>query len=725
MPVSSIALLLIGGSLAGGVVCAWLAAFAWHRRDVPAAKPFGGFMIAAGIWSVAYAGALLAEDAGTIGALLATADLAAAGIPPLWVIFTLAYTGLDRYRRPAVYAALWAVPAVYAGLIVTAPFHDFVDLAVEFRTVADVTAPVLVRGSPYWASATVAYLLVFVGYGVLGRFLLSARQMYRRQTAAIIGGSLLPMVGNVVFVVGIGYRTGLDPTPLTFAVGGAVAGWALFHYDFLSVAPLASDLLLDELPDPVIVLDTDDRIVDHNEAAADAFADGRLTGREIDTVAPALLDRVATGEPVGMADPDDPDGRALFAPRTTEITGPRGEERGRLIVLRDVTIQQRRMDRIEALQATTERLIEAQIDDEVAEVAVSFVQRILGQEIAVVFLAEDGRLRPAAVSSAVEDACDGRPPDLTGEAAPLFEQYDAGKTGVLTGEDWEWEPFETARLESALVLPLGDHGVLCIASDAGTEYSPEDRQFATILAGATETALDRVAREQQLRENRRVVRQRTEQLEFLNGVLRHNIRNAVQVIDSNAQLLAGDLEGDDRERVDRIRERSAGLSELTGKIRSITETLTSDSDRVWPVELGPTLSVAIERVEEEQDLAVEANVDNNQAVLANDLLADVFEAVVRNAASHADDGSVSLEIEIQPMGEWLQVRIADEGPGVPDHIKESLFERDIGVSQTAHGFGLYFVAVMMDLYGGDVWFEDNDPTGAIAVLEFQRPIDEQ
>ncbi|WP_248299358.1 sensor histidine kinase [Halorhabdus amylolytica] len=725
MPAPSIDLLLIGGSLAGGVVCAWLAAFAWHRRDVPAAKPFGGFMVAAGLWSVAYAGALLAGDAEIIAALLVTADIAAAGIPPLWVAFTLAYTGLDRYRRPAVYAVLWAIPIAYAGLAVTAPLHGLVDIAVEFRTVAGVTVPTLVRGVPYWASVSVAYLLVFVGYAILVRFLLSASPVYRRQGSAIVGGSLFPVVGNALFVVGIGSRTGLDPTPLTFALGGVIAGWALFRYDFLSVTPLASDLLLDELPDPVLVLDIDDRIVDHNDAAIDAFDGGQLTGRNVEAVAPNLLDRVASGDLVRATNPNDPGETALFDPRDTEITDSRGDCRGRLIVLRDVTVQQRRMDRIEALQATTERLIEARIDDEVADVAVSFVERVLGQEIAVVFLADEGRLRTAAVSSSVEDAIDGRPPDVTAETAVLFEQYDAEETGVLTGSDWGWSPFETLDVDGVLALSLGEHGLLCIASREGTAYSAEDRQFATILAGATETALDRVAREQQLRESRRVVRHRTEQLEFLNGVLRHNIRNGVQVIDSNAQLLARDLQGDDKERVDRIRERSAELSELTGKIRSITETLTSDGDRVWAVDVGAPLSAALERVEAEHTLTVKGDVDDDQTVLANGLLADVFEAVVRNAAEHGDDASATVEIEIRPMGEWLQVRIADEGPGVSDHLKESLFERDVSVSQTAHGFGLYFVAVMMDLYGGDVWFEDNDPTGAIAVLEFQRPSAEE
>jgi len=68
----------------------------------------------------------------------------------------------------------------------------------------------------------------------------------------------------------------------------------------------------------------------------------------------------------------------------------------------------------------------------------------------------------------------------------------------------------------------------------------------------------------------------------------------------------------------------------------------------------------------------------------------------------------------------VQVRVADNGPGISDELKTTMFERSISNDQTAGGFGLYFVSVMMDLYSGKVWYEDNDPTGAVAILEFQR-----
>lgn len=65
-------------------------------------------------------------------------------------------------------------------------------------------------------------------------------------------------------------------------------------------------------------------------------------------------------------------------------------------------------------------------------------------------------------------------------------------------------------------------------------------------------------------------------------------------------------------------------------------------------------------------------------------------------------------------------------PGMTDEMKETVFERNVATSQTSHGFGLYFVSVLMNLYGGTVWIEDNDhresgsKPGAIAVLEFQQ-----
>ncbi|EMA28366.1 ATP-binding protein [Haloarcula japonica] len=54
---------------------------------------------------------------------------------------------------------------------------------------------------------------------------------------------------------------------------------------------------------------------------------------------------------------------------------------------------------------------------------------------------------------------------------------------------------------------------------------------------------------------------------------------------------------------------------------------------------------------------------------------------------------------------------------------ESIFRRgETGhVKSTGSGFGLFFVDSMVEEYGGTVWVEDNEPTGAVFVIELPLP----
>jgi len=725
----SVSVIVAAGSAAGGVVAAWLTVFAWRRREVEAATPFALLAGAASIWSFCYAGALLTESASTASILLLTSAVAGAQVPPLWVVFSIVYTGFERYRRSVLYPVLWTGPLAYVLLVITAPVHGLAETTVQFQTVAGITAPVPQDDTATAAYTALSYLFLLGGYLQLVRFLVAARNVYRKQTVVIIIGSVFPLLANALYVMGFSPHPGLDPTPLAFVLTGGIVGWALFEYDLLSIVPLASDLVVDELPDPVIVLDDEDVVVDHNTAAKAAFGTDDLSGRNLWDAVPEFTDRPAGDQLISASSTTETGEDGLYNPQTTEITDQHNQYRGRLIVFRNVTAQQRRLDRIEALQAATEGLIDARIDDEIADIAVSFIDRILDQEIAVVFLAtdDDNQLRPAAVSSAIESVSDDRPPNLTVEDETLWSRYEeADSDGVVTG-DWEWGPLESVGADEMLVLSLGDHGLFCIGS-AETDYSRGDRQFARILADGTETALDRVVHEQQLRENRRIVRQHTEQLEFLNGVLRHNIRNGMQVIDSNADLLGAHIgpDPDSQRYLDRIRARTAELSDLTARIRSITDTVTTDPDgRLWPVELKPALTEQIAVIEDRHDnVDIEFRCETEPIVRANGLIEDVFEIILQNAVEHNDADRPRIEIEVTHVGDWLQVHVADNGPGISDHLKESLFERNVSVSETAHGFGLYFVSLILDLFGGEVWFEDNEPRGTIAVLEFQRAPDE-
>lgn len=69
----------------------------------------------------------------------------------------------------------------------------------------------------------------------------------------------------------------------------------------------------------------------------------------------------------------------------------------------------------------------------------------------------------------------------------------------------------------------------------------------------------------------------------------------------------------------------------------------------------------------------------------------------------------------------VEIRIADNGPGVPDDKKDIVCgngERGLGSPGTE--IGLYRVQTLITQYGGDIWAEDNEPTGTIFIVELPR-----
>lgn len=715
--------LLTAGSVLGGVVSVALAAYAWRHRDVPAAFPYAVLTLTTGIWSFLSAAKFATSDPTVFLLLERVTDVVGVQILPLWLVFALVYTGHQDWISRQTLAVIWIDPVVYSAMVLTAGWHGLVRGTVTVETAGGVTMPVVEQGPIYYVQEPIEHLYVVLGFLLLLAFLFRSRNRYRRQTAAIIVGALFPAVSNALFGLGVSLHPSVTFTPVTFAVHGLVVGWALFRYDFLNVAPLAADVLVDELPDPVLVLDGDDVIVDHNPAAT-SVAGQKPSDEPVADVLPGLVDHLDAD---GVYTPSIDDAEAVgdvrfFDPRTTAIRDQHGNLAGRLVVLRDVTGQQRRQDRLEALQSATQEFIRAKTDAEIATLAVEFVDTVLEQHAAVVFHARDGALEPLAMSDIVAEHYDQEDLVIDDHDNPVWRTYSTGRRRLFDVRDEQG--YETP-FERALLVPLGDHGVLGIGSRKDVEaYAQEDEQFADILARTTQVALDQVEREGQLRASRVTLERRNEQMGFFHGILRHTLRNALLVIQGRADHLRDAVPDDQKRHLDSICEWSDDLDALNETIRSVSQTVTaSESERLETVDIGDVLRECLDGIETkydgDADVDVDVDVGDETSVRANELAVDVVDGVLRNAIVHNDEPRIELSITTRAIADRVQVQIADNGPGMSDELKETVFERELATGHTGGGFGLYFVSVIMDLYGGTVWFEDNQPRGTVAVLEFQ------
>ncbi len=145
-----------------------------------------------------------------------------------------------------------------------------------------------------------------------------------------------------------------------------------------------------------------------------------------------------------------------------------------------------------------------------------------------------------------------------------------------------------------------------------------------------------------------------------------------------------------------------------------------DAQQQNRVNLRNTLKRELDKVESEYpdaDVVVEGSLPAVQ-IQANRMLNSVFQNLLSNAIQHNDKATPELSVSAAACDERATVCIADNGPGVPDGQKEEIFGKgEKGLDSSGTGLGLYLVQHLVTHYGGEVWVEDNDPEGAVFVVE--------
>jgi len=234
-----------------------------------------------------------------------------------------------------------------------------------------------------------------------------------------------------------------------------------------------------------------------------------------------------------------------------------------------------------------------------------------------------------------------------------------------------------------------------------------------ILEGFITDITDRKRYEQRLETQR-------DNLEVLNKVVRHDIRNKLQLVRIYADMLQAEISGEHADVVESVIEAAHDAVDITTTARDVTEVmLQSDADS-QPTRLRPVLENEIDDIRSNYDHAL-VRVDGSIPeieVVADDMLESVFRNLLTNAVQHNDKDLPEVTVSVTVDAETARVRIADNGPGIPDNRKDEVFEQgSMALDSEGTGLGLYLVDTLVDRYGGEVRVEDNDPEGAVFAVE--------
>ena len=77
-----------------------------------------------------------------------------------------------------------------------------------------------------------------------------------------------------------------------------------------------------------------------------------------------------------------------------------------------------------------------------------------------------------------------------------------------------------------------------------------------------------------------------------------------------------------------------------------------------------------------------------------------------------------MTISARPSANGVELRVIDQGTGVPETMRPHVFERYVTQSNSvsSRGLGLAFCRVAIEAHGGRIWIEDAAP-GAVFAIE--------
>jgi len=205
------------------------------------------------------------------------------------------------------------------------------------------------------------------------------------------------------------------------------------------------------------------------------------------------------------------------------------------------------------------------------------------------------------------------------------------------------------------------------------------------------------------------IKSHREHLALINQILRHDLTNDLVVIQSALNLYNKSPE---EELLQEISSRAGKSIDLINRMRGL-ESFMSSRKNLKPYDIREAVDELIKSYP-----SIDFEIKGNSHVMADDSLSSVIDNIISNAVIHGRTDRITITTGKER--DMCEMRIADNGTGIPDDIKEKIFEEGFMHGDTGHaGLGLYIVKKTMENYGGYAWVEDNEPKGAVFALRFR------
>ncbi|MFD1645554.1 sensor histidine kinase [Haloarchaeobius litoreus] len=214
--------------------------------------------------------------------------------------------------------------------------------------------------------------------------------------------------------------------------------------------------------------------------------------------------------------------------------------------------------------------------------------------------------------------------------------------------------------------------------------------------------------------HRREEQAQRQRLEVLNRVLRHNIRNELNIAQGNLELLSDEFQEMGRDEFSTVIEALDRLETTAELARNAQENI--DAGRIGERDLTKDLQEAVAQVREATpDGRVTLDVAESElSIVAIDGVTEALTELIENACKH---GGGDVEVSLYRTADCGVVEITDQGPGIPAHELEAIESGEETQLTHASGLGLWFSNWIVEKSNGALEFATDD--GTTVTLSFK------
>ncbi len=216
-------------------------------------------------------------------------------------------------------------------------------------------------------------------------------------------------------------------------------------------------------------------------------------------------------------------------------------------------------------------------------------------------------------------------------------------------------------------------------------------------------------------------------------ILSHDFLNTNTSVQGYLELLDQNLENMDTEKIRDYLTRSISVVDRGERILETIQQLLKIQQERKSKGSVPAIAMLENAIETQQNLFQDRKVEiktktpQSIPVIGGDLLQTVFENIINNAIKHNKSEKAIIEISCQPLEidnqAFFECRIADNGSGIPEEIRDTFFRplsRGDSRFHEGTGLGLYISKTIVESYNGEIRFENrvaDDPSkGTVVVI---------